>query len=195
MDKVFEDLKFDNNPSKNKVKIKYVTELLKQRYNEDPQEYFNFLKSHEEQRPDYFICDTAGLTSGNNVKSIDSYEVLSFRTYICELFYRAIRMFPEISEYTIETKNNVNKCILVIGVSDELDDQNEKAMCKVITDFDTYVLNKFEIYALYSGNKITNPDYDVINALIISLQMGGLMPKITTSYKINPKFVKNATKN
>ena len=103
-------------------------------------------------------------------------------------------MFPEICEYTIETKNNVNKSILIIGVSDELDDQNEKSMCKVVTDFDTYVLNKFEIYTLYSGNKVNNPDYDTINALVISLQMGGEMPKITTSYKINPVFVKNATK-
>ena len=194
MDKIFEELKFDNNPSKNKVKIKYVTELLKQRYTDDPLEYFKFLKCHAEDRPDYYICDTSGLTFGNNVKSIDSYEVLSFRTYICELFYRAIRMFPEICEYTIETKNNVNKSILIIGVSDELDDQNEKSMCKVVTDFDTYVLNKFEIYTLYSGNKVNNPDYDTINALVISLQMGGEMPKITTSYKINPVFVKNATK-
>jgi hypothetical protein len=195
MESIISDFTFDEDPVQNKNKIKALTEVLKQRYQANPYEYFTFLKCHKSSTHTYFLCDaTSSVLTKNAIKCMDSYGIITFRTYMCELVYNAIHMFPDISEYTIITKNKLNTAVITFGVFDELDDQNEIVLGKVSTNFDTYTLNKYEIYAIYIGNKVANPDYETINSFVISLQMGSNIPTVKTSYKINPENVKAAMK-
>lgn len=196
METIIGEFTFDDDPVQNKQKIKALTEVLKQRYINDPYEFFTFLKCHKSESRTFFLCDSTSPTlTKNTIKCMDSYDIITFRTYMCELVYNAIHMFPNICEYTIVTKNKINKAVITFGIFDELDDQNEIVLGKVTTNFDTYTLNKYEIYAIYIGNKVASPDYETINSFVISLQMGSNIPTVTTSYKINPEFIKNATKN
>jgi hypothetical protein len=188
---LFEELLLDSNSNKqdNDTRVKMITELLKQRYITDPIEYFTFLSSYQPLvNPHCIIGDCAFNPHKRVISDWSSYDTVSFRTCICELFYHAINSFPMISEYTIECSNDMTTSYIILKAfdTDELDDRNERGLCRVSNKFDTFMLNKFDIYNIYVSNKVCDPDYDIVNSLVIALHMGGSNPIIKTSFKINP---------
>jgi hypothetical protein len=192
---LFEELLLDSNSNKqdNDTRVKMITELLKQRYITDPIEYFTFLSSYQPAIHPY--CIIGDCTDDSKTRAISDpfkHDVLSFRICICELFYHAINSFPMITEYTIECSNDMTTSYIILKAFDtnELDDRNERGLCRVSNKFDTFMLNKFDIYNIYVSNKVCDPDYDVINSLAIALHMGGSNPSIKTSFKINPNVAR-----
>jgi hypothetical protein len=97
-------------------------------------------------------------------------------------------------EYTIECTNDTTTSYVTLKAFDELDDTNERGLCKVSHKYDTFMLNKFDIYNIYVSNKVEDPDYDTINSLVVALHMGGSNPSIKTSFKINPIFARKIRK-
>ena len=110
------------------------------------------------------------------------------------MYFYFIDSYPFITQYTIQCSNDITVAYMILGDCGEHDDQNEPGLCKVINDIDTFVLNKKELCEIFISNKTPDPNYDVINSLIISLQLGGYNPIVKTSYKINPMVVKNIKK-
>ena len=192
MFELFEDLVLDGEIKEvNDTKVKMIIELLKQRYITDPIEYFVFLKSYKPTISPYcIIADTNTVSNRDSICDNEKYDTISFRTCICELFYQAINSFPMIMEYTIECSNNTTTSYVIIKAFDELDDRNERGLCKVSHKYDSFMLNKLDIYNIYISNKICDPDYDTINSLMVALHMGGDNPKIKTSFKVNPKMAR-----
>ena len=45
---------------------------------------------------------------GRRIKCTDYYNIHSFKSYVCELIYNGIRLFPEICEYKISFRNKKN---------------------------------------------------------------------------------------
>ena len=189
---LFEDLLLDSNSKKeeNDIRVKMITEVLKQRYITDPIEYFTFLSSYQPLIHPYCMIGDSCVNPNTRVISDPyKYDVISFRTCICELFYHAVNSFPMITEYTIECSNDMTTSRVTLKAFDihELDDRNERGLCRVTNKYDTFILNKFDIYNIYVSNKVCDPDYDIINSFVIALHMGGSIPSIKTSFKINPK--------
>ena len=156
-----------------------------------------FLRSYKPQRNGMFIIgDSTKTVPKNSTNSGANYLVL--RTYICELVYNAVRSFPDVSEYTITCNNtNLSKCYIIFGYfENEPDENNEPGLCKIITDYGSYMLSKEDIYALYVSNKIIEPDYDMVNSLMISLFIGGLNERtvLSVSYVTNKKMKGNSKK-
>jgi hypothetical protein len=193
---LFEDLLLDGqNKEVNDAKVKMMTALLKQKCLVDPIEYFIFLGSYKPPVNPYFIIGDSNTISDKDVIcSNEKYDTVSFRTCICELFYHAINSFPMIMEYTIECTNDMTTSYVTLKAFDELDDTNERGLCKVSHKYDTFMLNKFDIYNIYVSNKVEDPDYDTINSLVVALHMGGSNPSIKTSFKINPIFARKIRK-
>jgi len=194
---LYEDLLLDGRQNKgiNDTKVKMITELLKQRYTTDPLEYFTFLNTFRPALNPYAIIgDASSISETRVICDPTKYDMVSFRTCICELFYHAINSFPMVMEYTIECTNDTTTSYLILKAFEELDDRYERGLCKVSHKFDSFMLNKFDIYNIYISNKVCDPDYDLINSLVIALHMGGSNPTIKTSFKVNPKFARKIRK-
>ena len=169
-------------------KVKMVTELLKQKYTLDPIEYFMFLNSYKPPLNPYFmIGDANAISDRRAICDNAKYDMVSFRTCICELFYHAVNSFPMVMEYTIECSNSMTDSSIILKAFDQLDDRHERGLCKITNKYDSFMLNKYDIYNIFVSNKVNDPDYDTINSLMIALHMGGTNPTIKTSFKINPK--------
>ena len=156
----------------------------------DPIGFFHFLQQiRYDLRPEHCFAD---INTDNmyNVKSCTYYNTLSLRSYICELFHNAVYCFPLVSEYIIHCYNEMHtQIVLGIGSLTELDDEGEICICRIITPFKVYQLNKREIMEIFNANKVTNPNFECINGIVVCLLMGGEENmKITTSYKINKKI-------
>ena len=169
-------------------------ELMKQKFIENPLEYFEFLKRMKHELSPTRCIGDINTASVNKIKSFDYYSIISFRIFICELFYHAVHCFPLVSEYVITCTNNITKSIIHFNQFNELDDQNEPCLVKVTTLFDSFTLNKRDIMEVFTANRKTNPNYDVINSLVVSMNMGGNDPNVKTSYIINKHMVKDVKK-
>ena len=132
------------------------------------------------------------LVNSNNyfdgIKSNKYYALISFRTYICEIIYNGINLFPGISEYTIECTNNIGVRKLVIKPF------GNECYGRLLADYDTDVfeLSKSDIYEFYIANRIKTCDYEKINALVAML-WGGFHtyePSIKTSYVCDISYCK-----
>jgi len=118
------------------------------------------------------------------IKSSFYLAYLTFKALICELFYQAIRSIPhDISEYTIHCTNNKGVNQIVIGIFDDLDDDGEIAVTKIITPDSIFVLNKVDVHNFYIANRSQHHDKDIINSIMMLLYMDGDEPRIKTSYK------------
>ena len=163
----------------------------------DPLGFFHYLQMIEyELRPEHCFSDI-NIHNAGNLKSCAYYNTLSLRSYICELFYNAINSFQLVCEYTIHCYNDIHTQI-VLGVTDldEVDDQNEICLCRIITPFRRYQLNKREIMEIYNANRVMTPNFECVNGIIICLMMGGEeTTTIKTSYKINKKLIHDFKKN
>ena len=169
-------------------------ELMKQKLIDYPLEYFEFLKRIKHELSPTSCIGDINMKSIYKVKSFDYYSIISFRIFICELFYRAIHCFPLVSEYVITCTNNITTSIIHFSQFDDLDDQNEPCLVKVSTSFDSFALNKKDILEIFISNRKSNPNYDVINSLVLSMNMGEINSNVKTSYTINKNMVKNINK-
>jgi hypothetical protein len=112
------------------------------------------------------------------------YNYLSFKTLICELFFRAINTFNQglIREYTITCTNNKGVVKVVIGVSDDLDNQGEISIAKIITPTTIVNMNKDDVNAVYTANRTNYYNQIIVNEFITMLYgMDGDEPLISTS--------------
>lgn len=162
--------------------------------------FFHYLKSTKRgdglQLLSEVNCKTLGL-----VKDISYYEVLTFKTFICELIYNGINLFPEICQYTIICKNEKGISYLTFGLFDDIADdghpcmatfkcyQNEKDTEPII-----YHLELKDIKHLYCNNRHQDVDSDCVNTLMILLYMGGISPNVSTTSKVNKTHFKNILK-
>ena len=138
----------------------------------------NFYKDLKEKwtLPDVTMLHL-GVTDHDEVKKI-----ITFRTYLCELIYRAVQYFPDIVEYTIECKNNSGTVTIKLG---EFKNETEVPdVAIVITQCGVCSLSKAAIVKMYSANRIRTPDHRQTNMLIDCIFNGGYEPSIKTSWVI-----------
>ena len=169
-------------------------ELMKQRLIDYPLEFFEYLKRMKHELAATSCIGDINMDSVDRIKDIGYYSIVSFRIFICELFHRAIHCFPLVSEYKIICTNNVTNSIIHFKQFDELDDQNEPCLVKVHTSFDSFIMNKRNILEVFTANRKINPDYSVINSIVLSMNMGGNDSKVKTTYIINKNMVKHIKK-
>jgi hypothetical protein len=167
------------------------SEFYKEMYSLGSIDFFNFLRRiiTETTNTDmYRVMYVPGL-----VRQIHHYEMISFRTEICEYIFNGIKMFPDIDEYTISCRNEEpGEKKLVISYKSELEDDS---ISVIITPNDKYALNKADIYELFIFNKIVSGNHIKVNALVMLLYgTGRRVPKISTSFKINKERAKNCSK-
>lgn len=157
--------------------------------------YFEFLKKYKANEDIHIISDIS-FKSLYNVKANYYYSMISFKTYMCELFYRAINMFPDIIEYTMHVKNDKVSTAFIISsiLTDSFDDNGQRALALITNEFETYILSKYDINNLYTANRTSNNRCEAAVALVMLLWRDGCEPSVTTSYKLHPKFIKNCKK-
>jgi hypothetical protein len=117
------------------------------------------------------------------LKSPHYYSFFSFRCIISELFYQAVNSIPEIiTHYTISCKSKEGTSELQIGIFDDLDDEGEISVAKIVSPKCMLILNKEAVHNLYVANKTNYFDYETVNTIISLLYMGEDEPTIKTWY-------------
>jgi len=115
-----------------------------------------------------------------------------FKAIICELFYQAIQAIPhDITHYTITCTSNKGVSKVQLGVFDELDDDGEISIAKVMNPEFSVILNKEAVHNMYIANKSNFYNYEIVNTIMMLLYMDGYEPLIRTSFisvKGNTKF-------
>jgi len=157
------------------------------------QAYFTFLKTHKPSNEITVFGDCSDYIPGL-LRHYSHYDMISFRTEICEIFHQCIKYFPEICEYTIKCVNENGPKYLKIGYFDEIDEVGKKCLAKLITPDNFIPLSKQDIYELYVANKVADCNTNAVNGLVSLLHGEGSLPKITTSYKLNKKMIKTTSK-
>ena len=130
----------------------------------------------------------------DTLKPVRYFNLLSFRIYICELVYNAINLFPEISEYTITSKNENGTSTLKFGLFNETTDDGHEAMGVFKSNFadESFYLSHAHIKSLYMANRHIDVDHETVTTVIVSMYMSGSMPPIVSvDYKHNPCFFKD----
>jgi len=126
-----------------------------------------------------------------NVTKLEYNNYFIFRHMICELFYQALQSIPHIiTEYTITCVNNKCKNEIVIGVFDDIDEDGETTIAKIITEDSIFTLTKDNVHSLYVANRTNYNDDEIIDCVMMMLYMNGDEPKITTSYKSTKRLTK-----
>jgi intein-encoded DNA endonuclease-like protein len=128
-----------------------------------------------------------------HIKSCEAQRYLTFKHMICELFYQAINNMPHlIKQYTITCTNNKGVSKLIIGILDELDDDGEISVAKIVTKNTEFILNKYDVNQIYIANRTRNSDEDVITSIMVLLYNLGHEPIVKTSFI--PNVNKSSTK-
>jgi hypothetical protein len=185
MDEVFESISIIEVDGKPRAMNETMKSFLLILFKEVPYEYFNFLSRFQESQN--YILDYCSNT--DLIRSALSYEAVTFRTMLCEYFYLAIKSFPLVSEYIIHFKNEESDSRIRFGFYEHEDDEPSLVIIES-NIYDNYVLDKKEIWNVFVGNKIKRADYYEINLIAMMLTAGGSFPKITTSWTINPEYVR-----
>ena len=104
-------------------------------------------------------------------------EVISFRTFFCELIYNAINMFSEIEEYIITcSSSGIITNTLQFGL------YGDGVYAKLSSKDQYCELSREDIVKLYIANRTLKPDNNKINTIIQILYFTGKhAPSITTS--------------
>lgn len=184
----------DENGNAVRFEFRMVRELLRQEFLNNPLEFFNFLGRFKIQEDLVILCDGV-ITNKPGIQCSQVSDAVCFRTMICEYIYRGINCFDLVDSYTIHCKNNICKTDIIIGHQPgKFDDQNMPAMLTLQSEFGEYHFNYDHIYEIYIANRIKDPDFDSINALVILLYMTGEEPKVSISYTIRKDIISTATK-
>ena len=160
--------------------------------------YFNFLQKVHGTNDGTYLCDGM-VTLHRCVKTNEYYNFLSFKSFVCGLIYNAVNMFPAVSEYEIEFKNNSGTSCLLFKNFEEIGEDHKPCLCKLFSlssyeENQVYSLTLCDIKQLYCNNHFAHVDNDTVNTLIVILHMHGWEPTIKTSFVSNPKYIKTATK-
>ena len=149
---------------------------------ENPYAYFYFLKYTKGNNELYIkIQKEVG-----KIPSREQVEFAVFKMYICELIYNAINFFPDVYEYTITCKNEQGTSTLCFAVFEDMCDDNHHCMAKLVTsDIEMYNLNLEEIKVLYMSNRHEGVDSFIVDTMVMLMCMGGNIPRVSTSYKLN----------
>ena len=159
----------------------YVKSIQDYDSNQYASDFIKLLSRYTERNGDRFYLTLNRET--NVIHPSGYYDYISFKQLICELFYRAITSIPNIiSEYTITCKNNLGTTLIKIGIFDELDDDGEKCVAKIVTPDYTYCLCKNDVHSIFIANRTNKPDEDVISSLMVLLYGNGHEPSVTTSW-------------
>jgi Ca2+-dependent lipid-binding protein len=143
---------------------------------EDSKNFLELLKKYKESETLY--------TLHGKKRDNKYYELETFKTYICELFYNAVQYFPHISEYTIECTNDKGVSTLSMGYYTELDDDNEMCLAKIKNKHFEMCLNKTDVQSLYIANRASHPEInETVNLVISSLYSSGYEPHVKTYFK------------
>ena len=124
-----------------------------------------------------------------NMIKINDYK--SFRIFICELIYQALQNIPEIiTEYTIICTNSKSTNTIVIGVLDDIDNDGEISVAKLITSSNVLVFNKEHVNTFYIANRSRFYDKQIVESVVKRLFDYGTQPVIKTSYKSAKRITK-----
>ena len=169
--------------------------LVLKNFKENPYAYFHYLKTCKKGEG-FQLLSEVNIKLLDCLKTKDYYDCLSFKTFLCELIYNAINLFPDISEYTIKAENDMGISFFILGIHEDLADDGHPCMAKLISVEvdDTFGLNLKQIKSLYCNNRHNDVDTELINVLVLMMYMGGTMPKLSTSFKINKDRYKNVLK-
>ena len=166
-------------------------------FKENPYAFFNYLRICK--KGETVLISEVNHNTLYNIKPMGYYKILTFKTYICELVYNAINLFPTICEYTITCKNELGTSYLTFKIFQEIEDDGHPCMaqykCTQIDEEDIlYNFNLQDIKKLYCNNRYHDDNSETVNTLVVLLYMGGEEPTVSTSYKINPDYIKNTIK-
>ena len=166
-----------------------------------PFAYFNFLKRCKRGDGFALLCEVKCEDGYNSdiIKGLHYYEVHAFKTFICELVYNGVNLFPEICEYTITCENEMGKCELSLGLFEEMTgDEGHPCMAKFTfvcsEGSQIYHLNLADIKNIYCNNRHKDVNQECINVLVIYMYMGGSDPRVSTTSKINVPYFKDIKK-
>jgi hypothetical protein len=149
------------------------------------------LDFYEELKNHWTLPRVTVLNYSNGSKEMKSFVL--FRTFMCELIYQAVQMFPDIIEYTFECTNNYGMTVIKMGMFE--DPESPIPDIFTITTKDGYCsISKADVIKMYIANRVPKPDHHKTNMMIDLLYNGGHEPIIKTSYIINPGKISNATK-
>ena len=170
-----------------------MVNLIMETLKNNPYTFFEYLKMYKENNGKEERLPNINDKDINFLHSKKYYNSLAFKIYICELVYNAINLFPDISEYTIKCQNENGINYLTLGL---FKINNYPYMGKFKASFyDEWVyLRLQDIKAFYISNRFPGGIHAGANAVIVSMFMGESFPKITTSYKINPDYLKKTLK-
>jgi hypothetical protein len=127
----------------------------------------------------------------NVIRPSGYYAYISFKNLVCELFHRAIKSIPNIiSEYTITCRNSEGTTMIKLGLFDDLDDDGEKCVAKVVTPTFTYCLCKNDVHAIFVANRTNQVNEEVVTSLMVLLYGTGDEPILTTSWVSAKTFKK-----
>ena len=162
---------------------------------ENPFGFFNYLKLCKGSYG-FHLLSEVNTNILYHIKPMEYYEVMTFKTYICEIVFNAINLFPDITEYTINCTNENGISIMKLGRFDDLSDDGLNCMAKFIcVDMDMeYLLTHNDVKQLYMNNRHENVQPDVVNTLVALMYRGGHLPLLKTSYVINKENLKNKKK-
>lgn len=165
-------------------------------FEENPHAYFHYLKTCKQGNGQHLISEININCLCDSIKAKRYYDMFSFKMFVCELIYNAINLFPDIYEYTMKFRNENGITYIRLGSFSELSDDGFDCMAKIVSidSEDIYSLNRNDIKSLYCNNRNSDIDNELINTLIVIICMGGRIPSVTTSFKINKNEMKNKLK-
>ena len=155
---------------------------------DNPYSFFEYLKMCKGFTGIRLLSEIANV---HLIKPMKYYEIVTFKTFICEIVYNAINLFPDICEYIIKCENENGLSFLKIAhFEDTLDDGQPCLAQYTGMDVGIYCLSLKDIKNFYMNNRHREIDPHVINTLVTLMHMGGNTPKVTTSFKSNKSLLK-----
>jgi hypothetical protein len=162
-------------------------------FKKNPYAFFVYLKTCKSRDTIQLLAEVCPIKPGH-VRSMEYYNIMSFKTFVCEIVFNAINLFPEIRKYTIIFENELGKSYLIFGLFQELSDDGHPSMGKFFGP-DAYInLTLNDIKELYCNNRHDNINSNVIDTLVAFTTMGGSAPRVSTSFEMNEGIIKHKLK-
>ena len=147
---------------------------------DDPYAFFHYLQT-QKQGIGIQLLSEIKIQKGDYIKSSEYYDMITFKTFICEIIFNAINLFPDIHEYTIKFKSKQCENYFRLGFFEELADDAHPCMGKILIDNTEHLLTIRDIKNLYTNNRYRDIDNEVLNAFVTLMYRPGI--SITTSFK------------
>ena len=153
-------------------------------------DYFRFLKKIK-FHDDLQIGADIDINDNSIIRPPGYYRICTFRTLVCEMFYNAINFFPEVNEYSIIFSCGKKSVSIKFGNFGYINTKdNTETIVRIETDDTAFCLSRKHIYTFYVANRVIDPDYDIINAILLLVYIDGNEPRnIKTDFVLNKKFI------